>query len=127
LRVYLYQLDPELTVADGGGEKRISSSGGQPDIIAIDATKTIVAIELKHREAVPKHVKQIQDYMDAIKTDTKFVETIQRCMKDPQINGQGVRGILIARSFTQEAIAAAKDVPNLELQEYSFEFKFLPK
>jgi hypothetical protein len=62
--------------------------------------------------------------MKAIKTDTKYVKQIRLRMKDPQINGRGLRGILLASSFKPEAIAAAKDVPNLELQEYSIRFNF---
>ena len=106
LRANLEQLQVGLKVHDGGRECIVPC--GRIDILAIDAMKTRVAIELKAGEADRDAVGQILSYIGDLLEDGK---------------GQ-VRGILVAESFTARAIAAAKAAPNIELRKYSFKFTF---
>jgi hypothetical protein len=106
LRASIAQLEPGLTVIDGGAEKVVSS--GRVDILARDAAGILVVIELKAVKAPRDAVAQVLAYMGDLHTEA-----------------QGrVRGILIAPDFDQKAVAAARVVPTLKLIRYGFSFTF---
>lgn len=106
LRASIAQLEPGLTVIDGGAEKVVSS--GRIDILARDSVGTLVVIELKAVKAPRDAVAQVLAYMGDLHDDAR---------------GQ-VRGILIAPDFDQKAVAAARVVPTLKLVRYGFSFTF---
>jgi endonuclease len=104
LRSHIDQLEPGLKVTDGGKERILDV--GRIDITAEDAQGRTVVIELKAGTADREVIGQILSYMGDLS------------------DGKIVRGILIAGSFPQRAIAAARAVPNLELRKYGFNFTF---
>jgi endonuclease len=106
LRQNIEQLEDGLTIIDGGKEK--VSASGRTDILAMDANKQNVVIELKIGTADREVIAQILSYMGDLQAET----------------GNPARGIIIARDFTPRAIAASKPVQNLELQKYAFNFSF---
>ena len=105
LRKNIEQLEAGLKIADGGKETVVES--GRIDILAEDANGTTVVIELKAGEADREAVGQILGYMG-----------------NKMNNGKTVRGILVAGDFPTGTIAAARAVPNLQLQKYGFQFSF---
>jgi hypothetical protein len=105
LRKNIEQLESGLKIVDGGKETIVES--GRIDILAEDANGMTVVIELKAGEADRKAVGQILGYMGDLMTQ-----------------GKTVRGILIAGDFPSGPIAAARAVPNLQLQKYKFQFSF---
>ena len=114
LRYYLEQLEPGLETHDFGKEGTVrrgkgqKSRKGRTDIQALDKKQRPVVIELKAGAAEPDAVAQIKDYLD------------------DEINGKARfdRGILVAASFTPEAVKEAQKVRNLELRQYTFKFRF---
>jgi endonuclease len=106
LRENIEQLEKGLTIEDGGKEKFVPS--GRIDILATDANKNIVVIELKVGTAEHGAVAQILSYMGDLQEES----------------GKPVRGIVIAHDFTARAVAASKPVPNIELRKYGFNFTF---
>jgi endonuclease len=106
LRASIAQLEPGLTVIDGGAEKIVSS--GRIDILARDSAGTVVVIELKTVKAPRDAVAQVLAYMGDLHDD---------------VQGR-VRGILIAPDFDPKAVAAARVVPGLKLVRYGFSFTF---
>jgi RecB family endonuclease NucS len=62
LRANIAQLEAGMGINDGGTEK-IGASGGRTDILAIDANKTPVIIELKAGTADRDVIGQILQYM----------------------------------------------------------------
>jgi len=109
LRENIAQLEPGLAIIDGGKEK--IGPSGRTDILAMDANKRTVVIELKAGQADRDVIAQILSYMGDLQAET----------------GEPVRGIIIAHDFTSRAIAASKPVPNIELLEYKFNFSFQKK
>lgn len=106
LRASISQLEPGLTVIDGGAERGVPS--GRIDILARDAAGAFVVIELKAVKAQRDAVAQVLAYMG-----------------DLHDEAQGrVRGILVAPDFDAKATAAARVVPGLKLIRYSFSFTF---
>jgi endonuclease len=106
LRGYISQLEPGLTIIDGGTERIVPS--GRIDILARDTSGTIVVIELKAVKAPRDAVAQVLAYMGDIQSE----------------NGSPVRGILVAPDFDPRAMSAARVVPALTLQTYAFTFSF---
>jgi RecB family endonuclease NucS len=106
LRDNIEQLESGLIIIDGGKEK--ISASGRTDILALDANKKNVVIELKVGPADRDVIAQILSYMGDLQEET----------------GDSVRGIVIARAFTARAIAASKPVPSIELRKYGFNFSF---
>ena len=105
LRSKIEQLDPGLTVIDGGAERSVDS--GFIDITARDSSGATVVIELKAGVAGQKAVAQILSYMgDVAEEDSD------------------VRGILVASGFDAKALAASRMVPSLILRKYSVRFAF---
>jgi len=105
LRANIGQLEAEMKVIDGGKEKTVAS--GRIDITAEDKQGRTVAIELKAGTADHKAIGQLLSYMGDLMTDSK-----------------PVRGILVAGDFTARAISAARAVPTVRLEKYSFKFAF---
>jgi hypothetical protein len=107
LRAQIEQLEAGLEVTDGGKEKQVSA--GRIDITAKDKKGAAVVIELKAGEADRDAIGQILGYMG-----------------DMSLENKAVRGILVAGGFAPRAVAAARVVPNLRLEKYSFNFVFTP-
>ena len=106
LRTNIAQLEPGLTITDGGSEKTVDA--GRIDITAEDANGSLVVIELKAGTAQPDSVAQLLAYMGTIENPS----------------GRAVRGILVANDFAPRVAQAAKVVPNIVLKAYSFQFSF---
>ena len=106
LRQTITQLEPGMTVIDGGKERNVPS--GRIDILAQDATGCRVVIELKAVRAPRDAVAQVLAYMGDLAAE----------------GGAEVRGLLIAPDFDPRAIAAARMVPSLRLMRFSFSFNF---
>lgn len=106
LRRSIAQLEPGLTIIDGGAERQVPS--GRIDILAQDATGCRVVIELKAVRAPRDAVAQVLAYMGDLVAE----------------GGSEVRGLLIAPDFDPRAIAAARIVPALRLMRFSFSFTF---
>jgi hypothetical protein len=107
LREHIQQLDDDLRITDGGKERIVAS--GRIDITAEDKQGAVVVIELKSGEADRSAVGQLLSYMgDLLAEDAS----------------KAVRGILVAPSFRDSVVAAARAVPSLQLKKYSIRFSF---
>ena len=106
LRRSIDELEPGLTVIDGGKEQTVAS--GRIDITARDRTGATVVIELKAGQADRDAIGQTLAYMGDL------------------INAQGpsVRGIIVGREFTSRAVAASRATPNIRLVRYGVRFSF---
>lgn len=107
LRRNIEQLEPGLTITDGGNERRVE--GGLIDICARDKHGVDTIVELKVETARPAAVAQILAYMGCV----------------AQESGAPVRGILVAADFDKRVELAVSAVPNLTLKRYRFKFEFL--
>jgi len=106
LRAHMEQLDPKLTIVDGGKERAVN--GGYIDILAEDDRGGLVVIELKSADAPDSAITQILSYIGALREEDR---------------DRPVRGVLIARSFsTRVRLAAAAS--GVHLVEYGYEFSF---
>ena len=108
LRQNIAQIEPGLTVIDGGKERIVAS--GKIDILAQDTQGRKLVIELKAVKAPRDSVAQVLAYMGDIQAES----------------GGDVRGLLIAPDFDPRAVSAARMVPALALQRFSFVFSFQP-
>jgi hypothetical protein len=106
LRRSITQLEPGLSIIDGGAERQVPS--GRIDILAQDTSGCRVVIELKAVRAPRDAVAQVLAYMGDLSAD----------------GAAEVRGLLIAPDFDPRAIAAARMVPALRLIRFSFSFQF---
>lgn len=106
LRVNIAQLEPGLTIIDGGKEK--TTEAGRIDITAKDEQDNIVVIELKAGKATPDVIAQILSYMGVV----------------GETGDSKVRGLLVAGDFHKRVVLASKAIPNLRLKKYSFQFSF---
>jgi hypothetical protein len=106
LRGNLAQLAPSLTVADDGSERAVAT--GRIDILARDSRGVWWVIELKAGTASDRAVSQLAAYMGALVEEEE---------------GE-VRGLLVARDFTDKARYAARAIPGIELKRYGFSFTF---
>lgn len=107
LRKEIQQLEPDLTIIDGGAERSVDS--GFIDITAKDATGSIIVIELKAGAAGQRAIAQILSYMGDIASEEE---------------GSVIRGILVASDFDSKAKSAAKMIPSLCLRKYRVQFLF---
>jgi hypothetical protein len=82
------------------------------DILAIDAQKGLVVIELKVSRGYDRVVGQILRYIGWIKANHAEV-------------GQGVRGIIAAREITDDLRLACSSLPDVSLYEYELSVKLL--
>ncbi|WP_323036487.1 endonuclease NucS domain-containing protein [Pararhodobacter sp.] len=106
LRANPNQIEPGLSIRDGGVEKSVPS--GQIDIFAGDSEGRDVVIELKAVTARREVLGQIAAYMADIQDQT----------------GKLPRGILIAPDFDAKLISGARMISGLTLKRYSFSFSF---
>ena len=106
LRRNIEQLELGLEVVDGGSERTVEA--GKIDITAEDTEKKLVVIELKAGTAKPESIAQILAYMSSLSQEEQ----------------RSIRGILVAAGYHPTVILAAKSVPNLQIEEYSFSFTF---
>lgn len=109
LRRSIAQLEPGMTIIDGGVERSVTS--GRIDILAQDLAGARVVIELKAVRAPRDAVAQTLAYKGDIQMEA----------------GGAVRGILVAPAFDPRAISAARMVPTLDLVTYGFSFAFTPQ
>ena len=100
------QLEPGLTIVDGGTERNVPA--GRIDITAEAPDGALVVIELKAGRADLRAIGQVLSYMGSVDHEPD----------------RAVRGILVAGDFEPRAVMAADAVPNLELRVYSFSFGF---
>jgi RecB family endonuclease NucS len=105
LRANIGQLEAGLTITDGGKEQTVAS--GRIDILAEDAKKRAVVIELKVGKAERDAIGQILSYMG-----------------DLSETSPTVRGIVVAGDFSPSAISAARATSNIRLLKYAFKFSF---
>lgn len=108
LRRNIQTLEPGLKIIDGGRERH--TEAGFIDITAIDEQGRKVIIELKAPIAKPDVIAQTLAYMQAVQNEDQ---------------GE-VRGIIIASDFVDRVRLAARQIPNLRLVQYSFQFSFNP-
>jgi len=108
LRTNIEQLEPGLSIVDGGRER--TTEAGRLDILAEDRDANLVVIELKAGRATSDVIAQTLSYMTAIAEE----------------EGRPVRGAIVAGEFTDRVISAAKAVPNLDLFTYAYLFSFSP-
>jgi len=108
LRTNIEQLEPGLSIVDGGKER--TTEAGRLDILAEDQDANLVVVELKAGRATSDVIAQILSYMTAIAEE----------------EGRPVRGAIVAGEFTDRVMSAAKAVPNLDLFRYSYLFSFSP-
>jgi len=106
LRRSITQLEPGLTIIDGGAERTVPS--GRIDILAQDPAGHPVVIELKAVRAPRDAVAQVLAYMGDLAAE----------------GGAAPRGLLVAPDFDPRAIAATRMVPALRLMRFSFSFAF---
>lgn len=105
LRAHIEQLDPDLRITDGGKERQVRS--GFIDILAEDRNGCLVAIELKSGEAPDQAITQLLSYIGSLKEESD----------------RDVRGILIAREFSDRVRLAAK-AAGIRLVKYGYQFTF---
>ena len=107
LRLSIDQLEEGLVIIDDGAERYVES--GRIDITARDRNGTVVVIELKAGAAGQRAIAQVLSYMGDVALEDS----------DPK-----VRGFLIASSFDNKAMAAARVIPSLSLKCYGVKFSF---
>ena len=106
LRLNIQLIEAGLTIIDAGRERH--TEAGFIDITARDVNGNIVIIELKAPIAKPEVIAQTLSYMESIRA----------------IENTNVRGIIIANDFVDRVKLAARQIPNLKLVKYSFQFNF---
>lgn len=106
LRKNIQSLEKGLEIIDGGKERH--TEAGFIDITARDKDGKIVIIELKAIPAKADVIAQTLAYMEAIHVE----------------ENKEVRGIIIASDFVDRVKVASRQIPNLELVQYSFQFTF---
>ncbi len=97
-----------LKLVDNGVE--FSTDAGRIDILARDSQRKHVVIELKAGKAKDNALGQMLGYMGCIASD-------------PTMEITEVRGILVASSFEQRVLYAAKGLPNVKLIKYKVSFE----
>ncbi len=106
LRGKIGRLEPGLRIADRGKERTVKYGGtakpGRIDITAEDRRGATVVIELKRGKVGRHAIGQILGYMGAL-----------------MLRKQSIRGILVAKEFSPQGIAAARPVPALQLRRYT--------
>lgn len=105
LRAHIDQLDPTLSIVDGGKERQVET--GYIDILAQDKDGSLVVIELKSGDAPESAVTQVLSYVGALRDE----------------QDQDVRGVLVAGGFPKKVRFAAQAC-GIQLVTYEFSFTF---
>jgi hypothetical protein len=113
LRESIVQLEPGLKVIDEGREHR--SAAGQIDILCEGGDGALVVVELKAGVAKDAALGQLLGYMGAIKREM----TAEGAYAD-----RPVRGIMVAKEFSERVRHASFALPNLRLVSYAVHFTF---
>ena len=106
LRDNLGQLSLGLAVADGNSER--TTAAGRMDILARGSDGTLWVIELKAGTADERAVGQLLAYMGALAEE------------EPG----DIRGLLVAREFTEKARYGSRAIQTISLKRYGFSFTF---
>ncbi len=109
----LQQLEPGMVLyskENVRGQQLDTGVVGRLDLLAIDKDGALVVIELKVGRADDRAVAQTMRYMGWVQRELA--------------GGKPVRGILIAREFSEGAKFAALALPALTLKEYRVAFAF---
>lgn len=109
----LQQLEPGIVLysKDGTrGQQLDTGVVGRLDLLAVDKGGTLVVIELKVGRADDRAIAQTMRYMGWVQRELA--------------GGKPVRGILVAREFSDGAKFAALALPSLTLKEYRVAFTF---
>lgn len=106
LRQNIQWLEQGLQIVDGGRERH--TEAGFIDITAEDVQGRKVIIELKAPVAKPEVIAQTLAYMQAVSV----------------VDNVDVRGIIVASDFVDRVKLAARQIPNLKLVTYAFQFNF---
>ena len=106
IRLNINMLESGLKIIDNGKER--VTEAGRIDITAKDDKNRIVIIELKAIDAKPEVIAQTLSYMQAVQTEEK---------------GE-VRGIIVASDFSNRVKLAARQIENIKLVKYSFQFTY---
>lgn len=106
LRRNINSLENGLVIIDNSRER--NTVAGRIDITARDIENRTVIIELKAVDAKPEVIAQTLAYMEAVRAE-------DNCE---------VRGIIIASGFPDRVKLAARQIKNLKLVEYRFQFNF---
>ena len=107
LRREIAQLEPGLSIVDGGIERGVES--GFIDILAQDEAGRFVVIELKSGTAKRDAIGQIAGYIGDLMSEEPDSE---------------VRGILVAAKFDKGCLGGVRAIPTLKLKRYRFSFTF---
>jgi hypothetical protein len=113
LRDNIGQLEPGLKIIDDGREHR--SAAGLIDILCEDPRGALVVIELKAGLAKDAALGQVLGYMGAI---------TRELASEGKYAGRPVRGIMVAKEFSDRVRHASLAVPNLRLASYAIQFSF---
>lgn len=106
LRRNIEQLEPGLSITDGGVERTVEA--GKIDVTAEDVDGNLVIIELKTGKATLDSMGQILSYMGSIENPER----------------KRIRGILVAYDFDRRLEMAAKATPNVSLMAYAVPVQF---
>ena len=106
MRQNINTLENGLVIIDNGRER--NTEAGRIDITARDKQNNIVIIELKAVEAKPDVVAQILSYMEAVQNEDNL----------------NVRGIIVACDFHNRVVLASRQIENIKLIKYSFQFNY---
>lgn len=106
LRDKIGRLESGMKILDGGKGRTVKFGGtaepGRIDITAEDRHGVTVVIELKRGKAGRGDIGQILGYMGAL-----------------MLHKKSIRGILVAKEFSPQGIAAARPVAALQLRRYT--------
>lgn len=108
VRRQLSQIEQGLRADDAGFET--TTATGRVDILARDQQGTLVAIELKAGPCTAGALEQVLGYAQALSDE----------------RAERVRAMLIASSFPDRIVAAAKRAADVQLFAYSFVMSFSP-
>jgi hypothetical protein len=113
LRNNLAQLEPDLKIIDDGREH--GCAAGLIDILCEDPRGALVVIELKAGLAKDAALGQVLGYMGAI---------TRELASEGKYADRPVRGIMVAKDFSDRVRHASVAVPNLRLVSYAIQFTF---